>query len=138
MYHTNDAKLTDGLGVSPNQLAVASQAVVYSSRLEIGAMSAMSLAIYLTGASPNLKVEMQVSDTAPDSLENKVDTTGQDWCIQEGGAPIFTAITDNNLHKITLAPVVSKYIRLKLTGNAANGASVVAFAKVMTQQQLGV
>ena len=138
MYHTNRSKLTDGLGVSPNQIAIASQATVYTSALKIGAMSAMSLAIYLTGSSPNVKVELQVSDTAPSALENLNDSVGIDWCIQEGGAPIFTAITDNVLHKITLSPVVCEYVRLKITGNSGNGAGVVAFASIVEQMQLGV
>jgi hypothetical protein len=136
MFHTNRDFLTDG--ITPNIVTVDNQSVVYTSSIKIGDLSALSLAMFLVGSNPSVKVEMQVSDTAPAALENLADSVGQDWCIQEGGSPIFTNVSDNNIHKITIAPVVSKYIRFRLTGNNGNGSAVAATMWVTKQAQLGV
>ena len=130
---TTDSKTINKSGTSP--IAVASQATVYTDSFEIGMASAFSLSIQLNGSTPSVQVVLQISDTAPAASENAADTSN--WCQQDGGAPIYTALTDTILHKITLAPTVSRYARLQLIGNSGNGANVTVLAKLISQQQLG-
>ena len=119
-------------------IAIASQGTVYTKAQAIGAGGAFGLsAILASSGSPTVKVELQVSDTAPAALEGVVDTNGTDWCIQEGGSPIFTALADKVLHKITINPTPCKYVRLKITGNATNPSDTTGTFKIISQQQLG-
>ena len=132
MFST-DSKTISVNGVSP--IAIASQAVVYTNSFEIGMASAFSLSSKLSGSNPNVQVVLQLSDTAPANSEGIADAAN--WVQQDGGAPIYTALADTNLHKITLAPTVSRYARLQLTGNSGNGAGVTGVFKLISQQQLG-
>lgn len=122
-----------------NGIAIASQSVVYTKAHKIGAAGAFGLSAILSSSNgtPNIKVELQVSDTAPSALEGIADTNNTDWCIQEGGSPIFTALADKIFHKITINPTPCQYIRLKLTGNASNQTDTTGIFKIITQQQLG-
>lgn len=136
MYFLQADQLTDVNG-GTNKIAIASQSTIYTARHKIGMGGAFGLWTLLFGTTPNLKIEMQVSDTAPDSLEGVADSVGADWCVQEGGSPIYTALADNVLHKITLNPTPSQWMRLKITGNGANTSDVTGTFKIVTQQQLG-
>ena len=117
-------------------IPIASQAVVYTASKAIGYGSAFSLWEILSGSSPNVKVELQVSLTAPAALEEIADSSGTDWCIPDGASPIWTALVDNVLHSIVISPLDCIYVRLKLTGNAGNGAGVTGVFKVASQQQI--
>lgn len=131
MYFTDTKTITKS-GTSP--IAIASQAVVYTDSFEIGMATSFSLSSVLSGASPNVQVVLQLSDTAPAASEGVSDTTN--WVQADGGAAIYTALNDNLGHKITIAPVVSRYARLQLTGNAGNGAGVTGIFKLVSQQML--
>lgn len=138
MYYLQPDQIKDVNG-GTNAIAVPSQTTVYTKAHKIGAASNFGLSVLLasTNGTPNIKIEMQVSDTAPAALEGIADSVGADWCIQEGGSPIFTALADKVLHKITINPTPSQYIRFKMTGNAGNQTDTTALLKVITQQQLG-
>lgn len=121
-----------------NAIAVASQGVVYTKAQKVGAAGAFGLSVLLASTgTPNVKIEMQVSDNATAALEGIADSVGATWCIQEGGSPIWTALADKVLHKITVNPTPCQYIRLKITGNSGNPADTTIVAKMITQQQLG-
>lgn len=122
-----------------NGIAVNGTAVVYSKAQKIGAGSAFGLNIALasTNGTPNVKVELQVADFATAALEGVIDTNGLNWCIQEGGSPIFTSLADKVLHKITINPTPCQYVRLKITGNNGNQTDTTVLAYLVSQQQLG-
>lgn len=124
-------------GTSP--IAIASQGVVYTKSQKVGMGSAFGLAVTLASAngSPDVKVELQVSVTAPEAKEGIADSDNTDWCIQEGGSAIFTSVADKILHMITINPTPSLYVRLKLTGGAGNQTDTTGIFKMITQQQLG-
>lgn len=124
-------------GTSP--IAIASQATVYTKAQKIGMGSAFGLSVVLSSANgtPDVKVELQVSDTAPEAKSGIADPDNTDWCIQEGGSAIFTSVADKVLHKITINPTPCLYVRLKLTGGAGNQTDTTGIFKIITQQQLG-
>ena len=138
MFYTQPDTLKDVNGLIA--ITINGTAVVYTKAHKIGASSVLSLSALLASTgTPAVKIEMQVSDTAPAALEGINDSVGADWCIQEGGSPIFTALTDKVLHKITIQPTLSQYLRLKITGlsSPANPADTTGTFKIVTQQQLG-
>lgn len=136
MYSLQADQFLDVNG-NTNAIAIASQAVIYTRSHKIGAGQAFGLSVLAFGTSPNLKIELQVADITTNALEGIVDTVGANWCIQEGGSPIFTALADKVLHKITVNPTPCQYVRLKITGNSGNSSDVTLIAKMISQQQLG-
>lgn len=119
-------------------IAIPSQTTVYTRAHKVAMTSVFGLGAILasTNGTPNVKVELQVSDTNPAALAAVNDSVGADWCIQEGGSPIFTAIADKVLHKITINPTPCVYVRLKLTGNSGNQTDTTGIFTLANQQQL--
>lgn len=114
-------------------IAINAQAVVYSKRVSVAKSGGIGLSAIMTGTTPDVKIEMEVSDTAPEAAEAVADST--DWCIQEGGAAIFASLADKIFHKITINPTPSRFIRLKITGNVANTADVKGKFAIVTSEQ---
>lgn len=137
MYDLQPDYIKDSTGVYP--IAVASQTTVYTKSQKIGMGSNFGLSVLLasTNGTPSVKVEMQVSDNATAALEGVNDSVGATWCIQEGGTAIFANVNDKVLHKITINPTPSKYVRFKLTGLAGNQTDTTATLQLLSQQQLG-
>ncbi len=137
MYYLGHDTFKDILGST--SIAIASQAVVYTKAQKIGAGSAFGLSVLLASANgnPDVKVELQVADIATAAKEGIADADGSNWCTQEGGSAIFTSVADKVLHKITINPTPSLYIRLKLTGGISNQTDTTGTFRIVTQQQLG-
>lgn len=127
----------DSTGI--NSITIPSQTTVYTKAHKVGHGIAFGLSALLSSVNgvPDVKVELQVSDTAPAALEGIADSVGADWCIQENGSAIFSSIADEVLHKITVNPTPAQYVRLKLTGNAGNQTDTIGVFRWITQQQLG-
>lgn len=137
MYYLQADQFKDVNG-GTNGIAIASQSTVYTKAQKIGAGQAFGLSVLLSSTTtPNLKIELQVSDNATPALEGINDSVGGTWCIQEGGSPIFTALADKVLHKITINPTPCQYVRLKITGNSSNPSDTTGIFKLISQQQLG-
>lgn len=87
----------------------------------------------VTGAATILlKIELEQGNVAP--TDCAADTN---FVVPEGGATVVAALADELVHITTLAPVVAKYGRFKITGSGGNHASVALALKLAKAESHG-
>lgn len=103
-----------------SQLAVASTGTAYSKSFLWPHGSSFSVEFQFTSdGAVDVKVEIESGGVTP-TTEGSADTTNYGV-----GNTISSGITDEVVHFAAPAPTVSKYCRLKLTGQGSNAASTV-------------
>lgn len=113
---------------------VATTATVYTRSVLMG--SGENYALKYIAASAGtvlLKIELEVSDVVP-TTEGSADAVN--YCVPANFADIESALADENLHYKNIAPPVSKYCRLKITGGATNDASTTLTATLIKQTDI--
>ena len=114
-------------GVS--ELAVASTGVVYSQAFELPVRRSMGIEIlFSSDAAVDVKVEFEQGNQLP-TTEGSSDAA---WAV---GDEISSGITDENPHFLAVAPVVSLFGRIKLTGQGSNAASTKVTKLKMVESQ---
>lgn len=109
-------------------LAVANQATIYTNsvKIEYGEFFGLEL----TGAStPDQKIELEQSNEAP-TTERSSDAG---YVVPEGVSDIATNFTSTTKKIYSLSPTPASYLRLKITGNAGNGANATLTATLFLQ-----
>jgi hypothetical protein len=114
-----------------NAEAVASTASVYCNSIKLRSSDAFGLWIQATsaGGAPDIKVELEQSYTTP-TTEGSSDTN---YVEPEGVSDIFASLTAETAKIKQITPVPMEYMRIKITGNAANPADTVVTAYLYTQ-----
>jgi len=104
---------------SSSELAVAGEVAAYGKSFVLPKNVSFGIELQFSkdAGSVNVQVDLEQSNTLP-TTEGAVDTG---WAV---GDAISTGITDTNTHIIEVAPVVTRFARLKLTGLTGNDASV--------------
>lgn len=100
-------------------LAVASTGVVYGKSFALKRNHSYGVHLRFTGTTINVKVELEQSNYELTAAEEGSSHTK--WGV---GATISSGITSSAVRVLALSPVVSKYARLKLTGQGSNHADV--------------
>lgn len=109
-------------------LAVASTEVVYGKSFCLQKDKSYGLTIAFTGTGPDVKVELeQGNDELSAAEEGSAKST---WAV---GTTISSGITGTSAQVKAVTPVVTKFARLKLTGQGSNGANVA-----LALAQLGI
>jgi len=115
-------------------IAVASQATVYTHSIHVGYGEYFKLTYKATSATgtPDVKIEMEVGDVVP-TTEGSADTTN--YSVPENMSPIESNLITETLHSKALNPPVSKYIRFKITGNADNPSDTILNMTITKQEE---
>lgn len=101
-----------------DQLAVASAGTAYTRSFLMPFFSSAAIEYRFTSdTNVDVKVEIESGNDVPDT-EGSADT--DEYGV---GNTISSGITDQNVHWNAPSPTVSKYCRLKLTGQGGNGAT---------------
>jgi len=113
---------------------VATTATVYTRSVLMGSGENYALQYKATSdGTVLLKIELEVG-LVPPTTEGSADTTN--YCVPENFADIESALADENLHQKNIAPPVSKYCRLKITGSGANDATTTLTATLIKQSDV--
>ena len=102
------------------EIPVASAAVVYTNSFKLDYASKFGLQYRATSdAAVSLKLELEEGNVLP-ATEGAAD---DNFVVPDGGMTVVADITTETVHIITLAPVVAKYGRFKITGGVGNTAT---------------
>jgi hypothetical protein len=85
-----------------------------------------ALRMQLDGAGPDIKIEYQVAEQVIFGNSYLRENLNEPFVTPDGAAAIDSSVADTNLHVIPFSvDGAAKFIRLKITGNAGNGADTV-------------
>lgn len=116
------------------EIPIATTAVVYTNsfKLNFGTKFAVQYRATSSG-SVDLKLELEEGNVMP-TTEGASDAN---FVVPDGGMTIVANITTETVHIISMAPVVSKYGRFKITGQGANHASTTLALKLLKTEEHG-
>jgi len=76
---------------------------------------------FKSSGSVKVDIEIEQGNTAP-ATEGASDSN---MVVPDGAGYLIEDVTDTNVHVVAYAPVVSNFLRIKLTGQVGNDASTV-------------
>ena len=111
-------------------IAVAGTATVYTKAFKIPYAEYFSIFARVSSeGTVNVKLELEECWKLP-AIEGSTDG---DYSIPDGMATVMT-LTDETQHSKSLSPIVTEYIRFKLTGLAGNDASTTLRLRLAKQE----
>lgn len=116
-------------------IAIASTVVVYTKAFKIafGGDFAIKYKAVSASSTPDLLIQIEQGDVEP-TTEGAADTTN--YSIAEGVPNVETNLVTETLHRKAVSLPVSKWARLKITGNASNPADTIFNAWIVQQEEL--
>lgn len=117
-------------------MPIVSNAVVYtkSFKLDYGTKFGVQYKASVTGgADISVKIELEEGNVMP-AVEGAADAN---FAIPVGGLVVVADVTDALVHITSLAPVVAKYGRFKITGSGTNTATVKMNMKLSKTEEHG-
>jgi hypothetical protein len=114
--------------------AIASTATVYSNSIRVGGANVVGIAYQATssGGLPDLLIQVEQSYSKP-TTEGSSDAK---YVIPEDMANVETNLTTETWHVKSLSLVPMKYMRFKVTGNAANPADALLNLEIFVQEEV--
>jgi hypothetical protein len=114
-------------------IPVPSTTTVYSNsfKLDYATKFAVQYQAASVAGSVDLKLELEEGNVLP-ATEGASDAN---FVVPDGGMTIVANITTETVHIISLAPVVSKYARFKITGQGSNNADATIALKIIKTEE---
>jgi hypothetical protein len=104
-----------------NSIAVGDTDTAYSYTVEIPKNADFGYEITASGTTIDLKVELEQGNSLP-TTEGSADTVN--YALPEGSSALISNLTTSAVHLGALSPVVSRYMRFKITGQGSNSSNV--------------
>ena len=123
--------ITKDIALEAEAIAVAG--IAYSNPIQVGYAESFSYIAIVSGTTPDLKLEYQITDSQEGDADN-IGTThdgGAGWYTPVTGGVLVTNLTSSRANGFT--PAVSKWIRMKVTGNGGTGVDAKITLIVMYQ-----
>lgn len=127
MGHCEWMKIIDNVGVNAT-------AIIYSDPIEIGNGKAFGLKVLPDSGTVDVKVEYQIIESNQHDVNFVGKVAGKEnlltWTTPTTGATIFSNVTTASGTKADgFSPMATHWFRIKVTGNAANGADAKVSVK---------
>ena len=108
-------------------------ATVSSSPIQVGYAENFSYIAIISGTTPDLKLEVQITDSQQGDATNigSIHDGQAQWYTPSTGGILVANLTASRANGFT--PAVSKWIRMRVTGNGGNGADTKITLIVMYQ-----